>query len=102
MGDPPGPTGPPYAARRRFARRLSVHSGREGKAASHPFPLSLYTAQGGLRQAPGRVVQSPAEAGATPPSAADLPRRAAALVAAAAEGPDAQVTTGVMSAGAWL
>jgi hypothetical protein len=28
MGDPPGPTVPPYAARRRFARRLPVHSGR--------------------------------------------------------------------------
>ena len=28
MGDPPGPTVPPYAARRRLARRLSVHSGR--------------------------------------------------------------------------
>jgi len=28
MEDPPGPTIPPYAARRRFARRLSVHSGR--------------------------------------------------------------------------
>jgi hypothetical protein len=28
MGDPPGPTGPLYAARRRFARRLSAHSGR--------------------------------------------------------------------------
>jgi hypothetical protein len=28
MGDPPGPTVPPYAARHRFARRLSVHSGR--------------------------------------------------------------------------
>ena len=28
IGDPPGPTVPPYAARRRFARRLSVHSGR--------------------------------------------------------------------------
>jgi hypothetical protein len=27
MGDPPGPTIPLYAARRRFARRLSVHSG---------------------------------------------------------------------------
>jgi hypothetical protein len=27
-GDPPGPTIPPYAARRRFARRLSDHSGR--------------------------------------------------------------------------
>jgi hypothetical protein len=29
VGDPPGPTVPPYAARRRFARRLSVHSGQE-------------------------------------------------------------------------
>ncbi len=28
MGDPPGPTVPPYAVRRRFARRLSAHSGR--------------------------------------------------------------------------
>ena len=28
MGDPPGPPVPPYAARCRFARRLSVHSGR--------------------------------------------------------------------------
>jgi hypothetical protein len=28
MGDPPGPTVPPYAVRRRFARSLSVHSGR--------------------------------------------------------------------------
>jgi hypothetical protein len=28
MGDPPGPTIPPYAAHRRFARRLPVHSGR--------------------------------------------------------------------------
>ena len=46
--------------------------------------------------------------GATPPSAADLPRRAAALVAtqfdtvaAAAEGCDALVATGVMPAGVW-
>jgi hypothetical protein len=30
-GDPPGPAVPPYAARRRFARRLSVHSGRSGE-----------------------------------------------------------------------
>ncbi len=29
MGDSPGPTVPPYASRRRFARRLSVHSGRK-------------------------------------------------------------------------
>jgi hypothetical protein len=28
IGDPPGPTVPPYAARRRFARGWSVHSGR--------------------------------------------------------------------------
>ncbi len=28
MGDPPGPTVPPYAVRRCFARRLSAHSGR--------------------------------------------------------------------------
>ena len=46
--------------------------------------------------------------GATPPSAADLPRRAAELVAAqfdtvaaVAEGCDALVATGVMSAGVW-
>jgi vancomycin aglycone glucosyltransferase len=47
--------------------------------------------------------------GATPPSAADLPRRAAELLAAqfdtaaaAAEGCDALVTTGVMPAGVWF
>jgi vancomycin aglycone glucosyltransferase len=47
--------------------------------------------------------------GATPPSAADLPRPAAELVAAqfdtvaaAAEGCDALVATGVMPAGVWL
>jgi hypothetical protein len=28
VGDHPGPTVPPYAARRRFARRLSIRSGR--------------------------------------------------------------------------
>ena len=45
---------------------------------------------------------------ATPPSAADLPRRAAELaaaqfetVAAAAEGCDASVATGVMPTGVW-
>jgi hypothetical protein len=27
VGDPPGPTVPAYATRRRFARRLPVHSG---------------------------------------------------------------------------
>ncbi len=30
MGDSPGPTVPLYATRRRFARRLSVRSGRKG------------------------------------------------------------------------
>ena len=47
--------------------------------------------------------------GATPPSAEDLPRRAAELVAAqfdtvaaAAEGCDALVATGVIPAGVWL
>ena len=51
----------------------------------------------------------PLVTGATPPSAADLPRRAAELVAAqfdtvaaAAEGCDALVATGVMPAGVWL
>jgi hypothetical protein len=51
---------------------------------------------------------APLVTGATPPSAADLPRRAAALVAAqfdtvaaAAEGRDAPVATGVMPAGVW-
>jgi vancomycin aglycone glucosyltransferase len=50
----------------------------------------------------------PLVTGATPPPAADLPRRAAELVAAqfdsvaaAAEGCDALVVTGVMPAGAW-
>ena len=51
----------------------------------------------------------PLVSGATPPSAADLPRRAAELVAAqfdavaaAAEGCDALVATGVMPAGVRL
>ena len=51
----------------------------------------------------------PLVTGATPPSAADLPRRAAELVAAqfdtvaaAAEGCDELVATGVMPAGVWL
>ena len=37
-GDPPGPAVPPYAARRRFARRLPVHSGRSRKRRA-PTPL---------------------------------------------------------------
>ena len=51
----------------------------------------------------------PLVTGAPPPTAADLPRRAAELiaaqfdtVAAAAEGCDALVATGVMPAGVWL
>jgi hypothetical protein len=38
MGDPPGPTVPPYAARRRFARRLSARSGRS-RERRVPTPL---------------------------------------------------------------
>jgi vancomycin aglycone glucosyltransferase len=56
----------------------------------------------------GRPVR-PLVTGAPPPTAADLPRRAAELVAAqfdtvaaAAEGCDALVATGVMPAGVWL
>jgi len=55
----------------------------------------------------GQPVRPPVT-GATPPSAADLPPRAAELVAAqfdtvaaAAEGCDALVATGVMPAGVW-
>ena len=51
----------------------------------------------------------PLVTGAPPPTAADLPRRAAELiaaqfdtVAAAAEGCDALVATGVTPAGVWL
>jgi vancomycin aglycone glucosyltransferase len=50
----------------------------------------------------------PLVTGATPPSAADLPRRGELvaaqfdIVAAAAEGCDALVATGVMPAGVWL
>ena len=44
------------AARRRFARGLSVHSGRssERRVPKSP-PLSIYSAPGGLRQDPGRA-----------------------------------------------
>jgi vancomycin aglycone glucosyltransferase len=71
----------------------------------------------GLRGAAGRVgvplapvgqPVRPLVTGATRPSAADLPRRAAELVAAqfdtvaaAAEGCDALVATGVTPAGVW-
>jgi hypothetical protein len=43
-----------------FARRFSVHSGRQRKADT-PFPLSLYRAPGDLRQDPGRAAEWPAE-----------------------------------------
>jgi hypothetical protein len=38
MGDRPGPTVPPYAALRRFARRLPVHSRRQAERRV-PAPL---------------------------------------------------------------
>jgi hypothetical protein len=50
---------PPYAAPRRFAWRLPVHSGlsRE-RESTHSFPLSTYSAPGGgLRQDPGRAAE---------------------------------------------
>ncbi len=34
----------------------------KGKEVTHSSPLSVYSAPGGLRQAPGRAVESPAEA----------------------------------------
>src|SRR5262249_7973908 len=50
------PDVPPCAAGRRFARRLSVHSGRSRKRESlHTSPLSIYSASGDLRQDPGRA-----------------------------------------------
>ena len=70
--------------------------------------LSTYGSRGDVEPTVG--LAAPLRAlGATPPSAADLPRRAAEsvaaqfdTVAAAAEGCDALVATGVMPAGAWL
>jgi hypothetical protein len=55
---------PPYAARRRFTRRVSVRSGRpKGKARrSHSLPLITYSAPGGLPQDPGRTAESSVEA----------------------------------------
>jgi hypothetical protein len=38
MGDSPGPTKPPYVARRRFAKRLSVHRAIKAKARRSPTP----------------------------------------------------------------
>jgi hypothetical protein len=40
MGDHPGPAIPPYAARRRFARRLSGYSRKNGKE-EYPTPSTL-------------------------------------------------------------
>ena len=50
---------PPYAARCRFVRRLSVHSGRKRQGVTRSLPLLIYSAPGGLRQDPGRVAESP-------------------------------------------
>jgi hypothetical protein len=63
VGDPPGPTVPSYAARRPFARRLSIpQRTTKGKESTHSFRLSIYGAPGGLRQDPGRAAESLAEA----------------------------------------
>jgi hypothetical protein len=49
---------PPYAAHRRFARRV-VNSRRTTKArSSHSLPLLTYSRLGGLRQDPGRAAES--------------------------------------------
>jgi hypothetical protein len=48
MGDSPGPTKPPYVARRRFAKRLSVHRAIKAKARRSPTPChSQLIAHGG-------------------------------------------------------
>jgi hypothetical protein len=62
QGRSPGIDVPPYAARCRFVRRLSVRSGRKRQGVARSLPLPIYSALGGLRQDPGRVAQSPAEA----------------------------------------
>src|SRR6266496_3512666 len=53
---------PPYSARRRFTRRVSVRSGRpKGKATrSHSLPLLTYDELGGLPQDPGSAAGSSA------------------------------------------
>jgi hypothetical protein len=53
---------PPYAARCRFVRRLSVHNGRKRQGVTRSLPLLIYSALGGLRQDPGRAAESPTEA----------------------------------------
>jgi ABC-type oligopeptide transport system ATPase subunit len=54
----------------RMLARLTVPTAGEirpqrtikGKESTHSFPLSTYSAPGGLRQDPGRAAESPAEA----------------------------------------
>jgi hypothetical protein len=62
MGDPPGPTAPPYAAplREEVVRpRRTI----KGKGETYFSPFSSYGALGSLRQDPGRAAESSAEAG---------------------------------------
>jgi vancomycin aglycone glucosyltransferase len=73
-----------------------------------PPDFAELLARVGLPLAPFGQPVRPLLTGATPPSAAEMPRRAAELVAAqfdtvaaAAEGCDALVATGVMPAGVW-
>src|SRR5688500_8203638 len=53
-----------YRRTRRAAVReeVSVRPGRQRERSTHSFPLSTYSAPGGLRQEPGRAAESPAEA----------------------------------------
>jgi len=41
MGSHPGPAVPPYAARRRFARKLSVHQQTMRGEEEHPLPSTF-------------------------------------------------------------
>ncbi len=58
------PTRKTVAAGETWAARQSRHLARtiKGKEGTHSSPLSTYSAQGDLRQDPGRAVESPAEA----------------------------------------
>jgi hypothetical protein len=94
VGDPPGPTVPTYAADRRFANRMPVHSGRSpGKESIHSSPLSIYSAPGGLRQDPGRAAEWPAEGR----NYGNGDREMQVLLAYGSRG-----GIGVMPAGGWL
>lgn len=64
MGHPPGRRRvPPYAARRHFARSLSVPAdGKKQRQRDLSPPLLTYSALGGLRQDPGGGAKSSAEA----------------------------------------